>query len=82
MGQFITGELAALVGIENLRCAITFNRFCQNVHAESGIQGVRQAPAQNFATIPIHHRDQIEKTFSHGEVTYVGRPDLVVAINR
>ena len=42
--EFETGELAALVGVEDLRCAVTMDRLLHSLDAEIGRQRVRQAP--------------------------------------
>jgi len=41
MGEVKAGELAALVGIEDFRLAVSGQRLVQGFDAEGGIHGVR-----------------------------------------
>ena len=47
-GELQAGELAAVVGIEDLRPAVALQGFCEGLYAEAGIEGVgpaaRRAP--------------------------------------
>jgi hypothetical protein len=76
-GKFVAGELTALIRIENIRCPVTCDHFLQGFYAKAGVHRVRQAPAQYFATMPVHHCHQIEKALGLGNITDIGRPHQV-----
>ncbi len=48
-GEVEAGELAALVGVEDLGLAVSGHRLVQGLDAEPGIHGVRQPPRQDMA---------------------------------
>ena len=48
-GEVAAGELAALVGVEDLRPAVSGQRLGQGLDTEPGVHGVRQPPGQNVA---------------------------------
>ena len=77
IGEGDAGELAALVGVEDLRRPVTRKCLFQGRHTKVRIKRVRQPPRQNLAARPIHDRDQIEKAAPHRNVGDVGAPDLV-----
>src|SRR6516162_6334041 len=62
------GELAALVGVEDLRPAVSGQRFLQGLDAEVRAERVRQSPRQHRTTVPLHDRDQIQETLSHRDI--------------
>src|SRR5438445_10752841 len=43
-GEIVAGELAALVGIEDLRPAVARERFLERLHTKIGAEGVRESP--------------------------------------
>src|SRR5277367_6636601 len=51
-------ELAALVGVEDLRSTMAGQRLIQRIDAELHVHGVRQTPCQNLAAPPVHDRHQ------------------------
>jgi len=61
-GKGVAGELRALVGIENGRCATQRDGLFQTVHVKPCIQGVRQSPRQYFPAAPVDDRDPINKS--------------------
>ena len=71
------GELAALVGVEDLRRAIRGQGLIQRVRAEARVQRVRQPPSQHVAARPVHDRHQVEEAAPHRDVGDVGAPDMV-----
>jgi hypothetical protein len=77
IGERLAGILTALAGIEDLRRPLTRKRVVQGFQAKAGIHRVRQAPAQDFATVPVHHCDQVEKTFGHRNTGNISRPHLM-----
>jgi len=57
-----TGELAALIGVENLRLAVSGQRFIYRVQAELRFQRDLQPLSQNPPAEPIHHRRIIARS--------------------
>src|SRR6201989_79508 len=53
-GKIVTGELAALVGIEDFRSAIARERFLECLDAKIGVERVGEAPGQHRAADPVH----------------------------
>jgi len=51
------GELAALVGVEDLGIAELGDGPTQGAGAESGVEGVGQFPGQNAVVVPVHDRN-------------------------
>src|SRR5215210_2864116 len=76
------GELAALVGVENLRPAVTGQGVLQRLDAEPHIHRVRYTPRQHLARPPVHDRDKIQKPASHRNVGEIRAPDLVRPVDR
>ena len=71
-----------MIRIEDLGTTEARQRFLQSRHAEARIHRVRQAPGQDLAGRPVHHRDQVEEAATHWQVGNVGAPDLVRAPDR
>jgi hypothetical protein len=55
----ITGELRALIRVEDPRHLLPIQRLLQTLHTEPAIQGVTHPPAQHLAAVPIDHRHQV-----------------------
>ena len=79
--EFEAGELAALVGVEDLRCAVAVHRLLHRLDTEVRRQRVRQAPRQHPAAGPVHHRKQVHEAALHRDVSDVGSPDVVRALD-
>src|SRR5271163_2837546 len=75
-GEAVVGELAALVGVEDLGPSLAQSVF-QGLDAEARIEQIGQAPRQHVAAHPVHHRDQVKKPAGHRNIGDVGRPHLV-----
>ena len=71
------GELAALVGVEDLGLAEARERLVERLEAERHVHAVRQPPCQHRPARPVDDRDQVQKPALHRQVGDVGRPDLV-----
>ena len=80
-GDLEAGELAALVGVEDLRPAGGVERLIQGLDAEPRIHGVRQPPGQDPAARPVHHRNQVKEAAPERDVGDVGAPDMVGALD-
>ncbi len=78
-GEVEAGELAALVGVEDLGLAVSGHRLVQRLDAEPGIHSVRQPPRQDMARRPIHDRDQVEEPAPYRDIGDVGAPDMIGA---
>jgi hypothetical protein len=75
--ELVAGELRALVGVENFRLSVTFQRLGQGLHAEFGLHADRQASGQHTAAEPVHDCNQIDEAARHRNVGDVGAPHLV-----
>src|SRR5712671_2530925 len=81
-GEGGAGELAALVGVEDLRLAEARQRRLECRDAERYIHRVRETPSQNHPTGPIDHRDEVEEAAPDRDIGDVGRPHLVWPLDR
>ena len=74
------GKLHALIGVANLRrgdaqCPI------QGIQAKTRIQRHRDFPAQDVATVAIHHGHEIDKPASQADVRDITTPDLIATLD-
>lgn len=53
----LTGELAALIGVENLQLPVRVQCHLQSLQTESRIQAVRQFPRQHLPRVPVDDSD-------------------------
>jgi hypothetical protein len=81
-GEIVAGELAALVGVEDLGSAVVGERFVERRDAKIGAEGVRQPPCQHSAAHPVHNDHQVEKALGHRDVGDVGAPHLIDPLDR
>ena len=81
-GETLTGELATLITIKDLRRSVPGEGLFQGCHAEIGGQGVGDAPTQHLAGVPVHDHHQVRKAVRHRHVGQVGTPDLVGPVDR
>ena len=75
----MTRELAALVGVEDFRFAVTRNRLAYCIKTEVGRHRIGEAPGQDLSAVPVDHCDQINEAPAHRDVGDVRGPDLVGA---
>jgi len=61
LGEGIAGELAPLVGVEDLGFAVTSQGVFERGHAEIGIQCIGQPPGQKLAARPVQDCHQVEE---------------------
>ena len=54
------GELAALVGVDNLWSAVVSKRLLQNIDGMAGIQGEGDLGREDLAAGPVNHGCEIE----------------------
>src|SRR5712671_5041520 len=81
-GELVTGELRALIGIENAGFAEPGKGLAQRLDAEPRRERVRQPPGQDSSGRPVDDRDQVQKPLLHGYVRYVSCPHLVRLVDR
>ena len=55
-GEGEAGELAAVVGVEDLRRIMPGQGLVERVRTEARVQRVRQPPGQDVAACPVHDR--------------------------
>ena len=72
-----TRELAALVGIEDVRGRGDAQGIGQSLEAEAHIERVGELPTEHIVRVPVEHGGQIKEAFGHGHAGNVGAPDLV-----
>src|SRR5580704_18401448 len=77
VGEIIAGELAALVGIEDLRPAVLGERFLECLDTELRAERVRQPPRQHGTAHPVHDHHQVEEALGHRDVGDIRAPDLI-----
>ena len=82
LGEGEAGELAARIGIEDLRLAVAGQHLLERLDARTGVQGVRQTPGQHIPARPIQDRHQVKKAAPHRDVGDVGAPDMVCPHDR
>src|SRR5690554_7019170 len=54
------GELAALIRVEDLRCAVTSQRLLHSFYAKIGLQRDRHPPCQDASREPVQHGREID----------------------
>src|SRR3954465_12913497 len=81
-GECGTGELATLIGVEDLRLAMASQGLLDRPDAEPGPQRDRQPPGQNPPAEPVDDGGEIDKTARHRNVGDIHGPDLVGARDR
>ena len=75
--EFVTGELAALVGVDDFGLALALQGPFKGFDAEVGLHGVGQPPGKNLAGGPVRDGHQVKKALGHGNVGPIGTPDLI-----
>ena len=75
--ELLVGELAALVGVEDVWSVIAGQGLLDRLDAEVGRQRVGQPPRQHSATGPVQDREEILKATRHRTVRDISRPDMV-----
>jgi hypothetical protein len=74
IGELVTGELRALIGIEDVGLAEPGEGLAQRLDAEPRRERVRQPPGQHSSGRPVDDRDQVQKSLPHRYVGYVSGP--------
>ncbi len=81
-GEGEAGELAALVGVEYLRPAVSTQGLVERVCTEARVQRVRQPPGQDVPARPVHDRHEVKEATLHRDVGDIGAPDMVRPLDR
>ena len=79
--EVFTRELAALVGVEDLRSTFGLQSLFQALHAEGIVHAVAQLPADYVATRPVHHCGEVDVTIAQRDVGDVRAPDLIATLD-
>jgi hypothetical protein len=74
-------ELAALVGVDDLRRSPARRRLAQGLDAEVRLHRDRHPVRQHPSAGPVQHRHQVHPATRHRDVGDVQRPDLVGALD-
>mgnify|MGYP006902067915 CR=1 FL=1 len=70
------GELAPMVGVEHLRCAMLSDRRAQGLFAPFRCHGVRQRPADHIGAVQVDNGTEVEIPTLYGHIGDVHRPYL------
>lgn len=68
IGEGHTGELAALIRVEDLGLAVFGQSLLDSLDAECRVHGDREPPGQNLAAEPVDHGCEIDEAARHGDV--------------
>jgi len=79
--ELLCSELAALVGVDDVRSAEPGISLLQRLYRVHGLQRDRHSVRQNPPTAHVHHRRQLHKATRHANVGRIQRPDLVAALD-
>ena len=71
------GELAALIGVEDLGPAATFQRHLKGIQTEFRVKAVGELPAEHVPGEQIHDRHKVEEPLLQRDVGDVCGPHLV-----
>ena len=77
----LTGELAALIRVEDLRLAVAVNRLLHRLQAEVCGHGDLQSPGQYAPGVPVDHGRQIHKAPRHWNLRDIHCPELVRTVD-
>ena len=71
--------LTALVGVDNVRCAMGFHGLPKHLDAVLLVQSVVQSPCHDTAAVHVYYRRKVHKPVQHRYVGDVDAPHLVGA---
>ena len=77
IGEGFTGELDTLIRVEDFRRSMTLQGLLQSINAEVSVQGVRDAPGQHLASVPVHDGHQVHEAPGQRRIRDIGGPHLV-----
>jgi hypothetical protein len=67
-GEIVAGELAALIGVEDLGPAVPEKRVLESLDTEIRTERVRQPPRQHGTAHPVHDCQQVKEALGHRDV--------------
>jgi len=73
-GEVLGGELATLIGVEDLGGTVAHQRLLERLHAEVGRHDIAHPPGEHLAAVEVQDRHQVDKPLGHGDVGDVGGP--------
>src|SRR5215212_10196832 len=76
-GEDFAGELATLIGIEDLRPAMAGQSLFHGLDTERRLHGDRQPPGENPAAEPVDDRGEVDEAARHRNVGDVHRPSAL-----
>lgn len=77
VGEQLCGELAALIGVDDLGLAVPFHCCLQSLSAPFRFHGIGEAPADYEAAVQVDDGDQVEVSALNRNISDVHRPDLI-----
>ena len=77
----VRGKLAALVGVDDLGCAVSGERLLQNSDRVAGLQGDGNSSSQHLSAGPVQYRGQVDESPGHGDIGRVKGPHLVGSVD-
>ena len=75
--ELLAGELAPLIGVEDLGAAILRNRLPHGLETEVRRQRIGEPPGQHPATRPIQDGEEIHEAPAHRNVGDIRCPDVI-----
>ena len=69
--------LAALVGVDDLRCAMGFHSHAKHLYTVLLVQRVMQPPGHDTATVDVYYRREVHEPMQHRYIGDVNAPDLI-----
>ena len=78
---FKTGELAALVRVNDLRLAIHLNGLFDDLTTPQGGHRVADAPVDHITGVDVYNGAQVHKPSPHRNVCDINGPDLIGSVN-
>lgn len=75
----LTGVLAVLIAVDDLRGAVTLNSLLEHTQAPRRIHRVGDAMGQDPSAVHVHHGRQVHGSLGHRHVRDVSAPDLIGA---
>lgn len=78
----LAGELAPLIGVEDLGTAILRDGLSYGLKAEVRRERIGQPPRQHPATRPVQDGEEIHEAALHGNIRDICRPDVIGTTDR
>jgi len=79
--KVVAGKLSALVGVEDFRPSVAAQGLLEGINAKVGLQGIGNAPGEDFAAVPVHDGHKVHEPMGHGDVGDIRGPDLIGSID-